>query len=80
MFQKTKTNLNDDEGTDFYDKVDSYQTCLAVIRLDYALKKDDSYYLQVVSKECKCIEKTSVRHITDKLSDFSYSCDEFDEE
>ena len=71
MFQKTKTNLHDDEGTDFYDKVDSYQTCLAVISLDYALKKDDSYYLQVVSKECKC---------TDKLSDFSYSCDEFGEE
>ena len=45
MFQKTKTNLHDDEGTDFYDKVDSYQTCLAVISLDYALKKDDSYYL-----------------------------------
>ena len=33
--------------TDFYDKeipmVDSNHTCLAVITLDYALKKDESY-------------------------------------
>ena len=28
-------------------KVDSIDTCLAEITLDAALKKDDSYYLQV---------------------------------
>lgn len=55
--------------TDFYDKeipmVDSNHTCLAVITLDYALKKDESY------KQCKCIEKKVVTHIVDNVSDFS---------
>ena len=37
---KTKVKSHSDEGTDFYDKVNSNQTCLAVIKLDYALKKD----------------------------------------
>ena len=50
-----------DEVTDFFDKefpkVDSYHTCLAVISLDFALKKDENYYPQVFLKECKCIEK-----------------------
>ena len=38
-----------DKVTDFYDKkipkVDSDHTCLVVISLDSALKKDDNYYL-----------------------------------
>ena len=38
-------------------KVDSYHNCLAVISLDSALKKDDSYYLQVFLNEGKYIEK-----------------------
>ena len=42
-FLKTKIKSYDDEVTDFYDKnipkVDSNQTCLAVISLDSALKK-----------------------------------------
>ena len=50
-----------DEVTDFYDKkipkVDSNHTCLAVITLHSALKKDSSYYLQVFLKESKYIEK-----------------------
>ena len=58
----------------------SNHTCLAVISLDYALKKDDNYYLQVSLKECEYIEKKVIRHINDNLSDFSSSSDESDEE
>ena len=60
-------------------KVDSNHTCLAVIRLNSALKKDEKYYPQVLSKECKYIEKKVVRHINNNLSDSSYS-DKSDEE
>ena len=39
-----------DEVTNFYNKeipkVDSNHTCLAVISLDSALKKDENYYTQ----------------------------------
>ena len=53
-FLKTKIK---NEVTAFYDKkipkVDSNHTCLAVISLDSALKKDDNYYAQVFLKECK---------------------------
>ena len=59
--------------------LDSNYTCLAVISLNSALKKDDNCYLQVLLKECKHIEKKVVRHIHDNLSDFSYSSDESDE-
>ena len=38
-------------------KVDSNYACLAVINLDFALKKDENYYLQMLLKECKYIEK-----------------------
>ena len=54
-------------------------TCLPVITLDSALKKDDSYYPQVFLKQCKYIEKGVVRQIHDSLSDFS-SDDESDKE
>ena len=71
------------EVTDFYDKknskVDSNHTCLAVISLDFALKKDGNYYLEVFLKECKYIEKKVIRNMNDNLSDFSYS-DEPDED
>ena len=60
-------------------KIDSNHTCLAVISLDSALKKDESSYPQVFLKECKFIEKKVIRHINDNLSDFSTS-DESDEE
>ena len=40
-------------------KVDSNHTCLAVISLDSALKKDNNYCPQVFLKECKYVEKKS---------------------
>ena len=50
-----------DEVKHFYDKeirkTDFNLSCLAVIRLDSALKKDKSYYSQVFLKECKHIGK-----------------------
>ena len=74
---KTKIKSHGDEVTDFCDKeipnVDSNNTCLAVITLDSALEKDVNFYLQVLLKECKYIEKKVVRHIHDNLSDFSSS-------
>ena len=76
-FLKTKIKSYGDEVTDFYDdqipRLDSNHTCLAVISLDSALKKDDNYYLQVFLKECKYIEKKVVRHINYNLSDHSSS-------
>ena len=43
-----------DEVTDFYGnkipEVGSYYTCLAVISLDSALKKDGNHYLQVLKR------------------------------
>ena len=83
---QTKIKSHGDEVTDFYDKkipkVDSNHTCLAVLTLDSAFKKGDSYYLQVFLKESKCIEKKVMRHVNDSLNDFSSSSsfDESDEE
>ena len=84
---KTKIKSHGDEFTDFYDKqipkADSNHTCLAVISLDYALKKDYNYYLQVSLKEFKYIEKKLVRHIIDDLessSDDFNDSDDSDEE
>ena len=79
-FLKTKIKSYGDDVTDFYDKVnlkvDSNHTGLAVITLDSVLKKDDNYYLQEVLKECKCIEKKEIRHITDYLESCSDDWDE----
>ena len=73
---KTKIKYHGDEVTDSYDKkipkLDSNHTCLAVISLDYALKKDDNYYPQMFLKECKYTEKKFVMHINDNLSDFFF--------
>ena len=76
-----------DEVTDFYDKeipkVDSNHTCLAVVRLDSAVKKDENYYPQVFLKECKYIEKKLVRQIIDDSEssfDDSDDSDDSDEE
>ena len=81
---KTKIKSHGDEVTDFYDKkipkLGSNHTCLAVISLDSALKKNDNFYPQVFFKEYKHIEEKVVRHIHDSLSDFSYSSDESDEQ
>ena len=47
-FLKSKIKPHGDQVTDFYDteipKMDSNHTCLAVIRFDSALKKDEKYY------------------------------------
>ena len=73
-------------AADFYDKnlpkVDTNHTCLAVTSLDSAFKKDGYYYLQLLLKECKYIEKKLIKHINDNLCEFSYSneSDDSDEE
>ena len=81
---KNKIKSHGNKVTDFYNKkipkLDSNHTCLAVISLDSALKKDDSYYLQVFLKVCKYIGRNVARRIHDNLSDYSYSSDESDEE
>ena len=55
--------------------MDSNHTCVAVVSLDSALKKDGNYYPQVFLKECKYIDNILyiyilyyiVRHINDNL-------------
>ena len=51
---KSKIKSHGDEVTDFYDKevakVDSNHTCLAVISLDYVLKKEENYYPELFLK------------------------------
>ena len=73
-----------DEVTNFYDKeipkVDSNHTCLAVISLDSALKKDENYYSQAFFRENKYIEKKVVRHIIDDLESSSDDSDHSDKE
>ena len=59
--------------------MNSNHTCLAVISLHSALKRDENYYRQVFLKECKYLEKDIIRHINGNLSDFS-SSSESDEE
>ena len=77
---KTKVKSHGDEVKDFYGKkspkVDSSHTCLAVINLDSAPKKDENYYSQVFKNECKYIEKKVVRHIIDDLESSSDDSDE----
>ena len=72
-YLQTKINTNVNEVTDFYEKkiptLDSHHTCLAVLSLDSALKKDDSCFLQVFFKECKYIEKKVIRGKNENLSD-----------
>ena len=57
---KAQKHYHGDEVTDIYDKkipkVGSNHTCLTVISLTFALKKDESYYLQEFLKECNYIE------------------------
>ena len=71
---KTKIESHGDEVTNFCNKkipkVDSNPTCLAVINLDSALKKDENYYPQVFLKECKYTDKKVVRHLNSNLNDF----------
>ena len=79
-YLKTKIKSHGDDVTDVYDKeiskVDSNYSCLAVISLDSALKKDKNYYPQVFLKECKYIKKKVARHITQDVVIFSSLSDE----
>ena len=59
--------------------MDSNYTCLVVISLISTLKKDGNYYPQVFLKECKYIEKKVATHMSNNLSDFSYSYDSDEE-
>ena len=74
---KTKIQSHGNEVTNFYyketPKLDLHHTCLAVIRFDSALKKDENYYPQVFLKQCTYIKEKVIRRINDNLSDFSSS-------
>ena len=64
-----KIKSHGNEVKDFSEKIPKLvtnHTCLAVISLNSALKKD-GYYLQMFLKECKHIEKNVIRHIIDKV-------------
>ena len=66
-FWKPKIKSYSGKATDFYDKkicnAGSNHVYLIVITISSALRIDESYSLQVVSK-CKYIEKEVIRHIT----------------
>ena len=81
IFVKTIINVHGDEVTNFYDKnvakMDSNNTCLAVISLNSTLNKNGNYYLQVFLKECKYIVKKVIRRfIDDSESSFHDSGEE----
>ena len=59
--------------------MDTNHTCLAVISLDSALKKDVNSYPRIFLKECKYIEIKVIGHINENSSDLS-SDDDSDEE
>ena len=60
--------------------MDSNHTCLTVVNLDSALKKDENFYPQVFLKECNYIEKKVVRHIMDDLKSSTNDSDYSNEE
>ena len=55
----------------------SNHDCLVVISLDFTMKKDEKYYLQVFLKEIKYIEEKVIRNIMDDLEN---SSDDYDKE
>ena len=85
-FLKTKIKYYGVNATDFRDKeipkVRSNYACLAVISIDFVLKKDKNYYPQIFSEECKYIEKEKkvIRYITDYLQFSSGGSNKSDEE
>ena len=85
-FLKTKIKYYGVNATDFRDKeipkVRSNYACLAVISIDFVLKKDKNYYPQIFSEECKYIEKEKkvIRYITDYLKFSSGGSNKSDEE
>ena len=58
---KTKINTYSNKPKDFHDKeilkVGFNYTCLAVILIDFILRKEKIYYPQMFLKECKYFEK-----------------------
>ena len=80
---KTKIAPYSDEATEFHDEemsnVGSNYICLSVILMEFFLKKDRNFYLQVFLKECKYIkkEKKVNRYTAD---DLEISSDDFDRE
>ena len=77
MIFESKTKSNGDEVTNVFNKeipkVDSNYTCLAVISLETAAKKDENHYPEGFLKECQYSEKKRIRCINDNLRDFSSS-------
>ena len=75
---KNKIKSDGDEVTDFYDKdiskVNSNYTCLVIVRLDSALKKDGNYS-QVFLKPCKYIKRKVIWHISQDIEIFSKDSD-----
>ena len=61
-FLKTKIKSYGDEITDFFDKdipkVDYNHTCLAVISLDFALKKDETVIRKYFQKRINTLKKS----------------------
>ena len=61
-FLKTKIKAYGDEITDFFDKdipkVDYNHTCLAVISLDFALKKDETVIRKYFQKRINTLKKS----------------------
>ena len=60
-FLKTKITSYSDEATDFDDeempKVGSNYICLAVMLIDFVLKKEKNYYLEVLLKNVNILKK-----------------------
>ena len=83
---KTKINTYGNKAKDFPDKeilkVGSNYTSLAVILIDFILRKEKIYYPQMFLKECKYFEKEKMvnRHITEDLEISYDDLDESDEE
>ena len=83
---KTKINTYGNKAKDFHDKeilkVGSNYTCLAVILIDFILRKEKIYHPQMFLKGCKYFEKEKIvnRYITEDLEISSDDLDESDEE
>ena len=60
LIKKKKLKSNGDEVTDFYDKeipkVDSNNTCLAIMSMD-SITKNGNYYMQVFLKDENTLKK-----------------------
>ena len=74
-FLKTKITFYGDEITDFYGKevpkVDSNHTCLAVISLGSALRKNENYYLSA-----NALKKVIIGDPENSSVDFDFSKEE----